>query len=78
MFAENIIQAALEQVKTTRGNQLTFSSENNKTTSENIDVFVLDFTTVYVNGTSVQKVAFNTRYVAGANFLGKKEIESFA
>jgi len=47
MFAENIIQAALEQVKTTR-----------------------EFTTVYVNGTSVQKIAFNTRYVAGANFLG--------
>ena len=47
MFAENIIQAALEQVKTTR-----------------------EYKNVTVNDVSVQKVAFVTRYVAGANFLG--------
>ncbi|CAF3485857.1 unnamed protein product [Rotaria sordida] len=49
MFAENIIQAALEQVKTTRE--------------------YLNVSDIKTN-TSITKVKFNTRYVAGTNYLG--------
>ncbi|UJR31383.1 hypothetical protein I4U23_018877 [Adineta vaga] len=49
MFAENIIQATLEQVKTTR----TYYNVTNAAT-----------------GDYITKLKFETRYVAGANFLG--------
>lgn len=49
MFAENIIQATIEQVKTTR-----------------------EYSYVYdnVTNTNITKVKFNTRFVAGTNYLG--------
>ena len=65
MFAENIIQAALEQVKTTRGNSSNFISY-----SILVNLFILDY--IIVNETLPPKVKFTTRYVAGTNFLGNK------
>ncbi len=65
MFAENIIQAGLEQVKTTRGLIKNW-----------LIVFFyficLEYSYIYNNitNTNVTKVKFVTRYVAGANFLG--------
>ncbi len=66
MFAENIIQAALEQVKTTRGIQQNFLGFFFEIYKLNILVYT------EVNGTTSPKVKFITRYVAGTNFLGSK------
>lgn len=64
MFAENIIQAALEQVKTTRGNPLECSI------SERTISLPLDY--IFINETEPPKIKFTTRYVSGTNFLGNR------
>ena len=65
MFAENIIQAAIEQVKTTRSTPC-----STRTTFGTGAICVLVYSTSEINGTNITKVAFTTRYVPGANFLG--------
>jgi hypothetical protein len=76
MFAENIIQAGLEQVKTTRG-----STENNFHI-ENYFSYFVDYynVTTTINGTTttVTKLKFITRYVAGSNFLGSNYFSFFS
>jgi len=69
MFAENIIQATLEQVKTTRG-----LSEKKRLNSirSSLLFFFAEYSYVYNNitNTNTTKVKFNTRFVAGTNYLG--------
>ena len=66
MFAENVIQAALEQVKTTRSTPVLNAHGEDPTAT----VSALVYSNSDVNGTNVTKVTFTTRYVPGANFLG--------
>lgn len=70
MFPENIVQATIEQVKTTRG------------LFDLIVIFLclfvglicVEYSYSYNNltQTNITKVRFNTRFVAGGNFLGEK------
>ena len=75
MFAENIIQAALEQVKTTRGDQF-FGLARIVYRSTSLFFSHSDYITI--NETLPPKVKFTTRYVAGTNFLGNRSSMSFA
>lgn len=68
MFAENIIQAGLEQVKTTRGDSL--NEIHSSYFFHFLSMNFSEYKNISVNDTIVQKVTFTTRYVAGANFLG--------
>lgn len=71
MFAENIVQAMLEQVKTTRGKSL----QSNQSFDSVLTLSRLDTILVHDNitGIATEKLRFTTRYVAGTNFLGKAQ-----